>query len=227
MNVLCDAQFREIASPFAAGSSTVQVATEHYRASNYDELHRWISYWYQIQSVARSCADKVLEIGVGTGLVSDYLRRRLAMEVTTCDFDSSLRPDLVCDVRKLDRVVPENGFDAVVAFQILEHLPFEDFPLALQQLARASRRSVIFSLPHYGWDLQFRFRLWKRTFAFGRKISKYPLWSFNGEHHWEIGTRGHSLARVRDVAAGVLNIERAYFCADYPYHYFFECRKTA
>jgi 2-polyprenyl-3-methyl-5-hydroxy-6-metoxy-1,4-benzoquinol methylase len=203
----------------------VQVATEHYSASNYDELHRWMSYWYQIQTVVRSHADTVLEIGLGTGVLSDYLRRRLALNVTTCDFDPSLHPDLICDVRKLDTTVPENGFDAVLAFQILEHLPFDDFVPALQQLARASRRCVIFSLPHYGWDLQFRFRLWKRTFAFSRKISKHPRWSFDGEHHWEIGTRGHSLVRLRDIVAGVLNIERAYFCADYPYHYFFECTK--
>ena len=116
-----------------------------------------------------------------------------------------------------------DAFDAVVAFQVLEHLPFGDLVPALQQLVRASCRSVILSLPHYGYDFQMRFRLWKWKWGFSRKISKYPVWSFNGEHYWEIGTRGHSLARVSQMVGGVVLVHRQYFCPDYPYHYFFEC----
>jgi len=203
----------------------LQVSSEHYSSQNYDEFHRWMSYWYQIQSVARNQPQTVLEIGAGSGVLSSYLRTQLRLEVTTFDFDKSLRPDLIGDVRGLDSYVPERGFDAVVAFQVLEHLPFDDFIPTLQQLARASGRSVIFSLPHYGYDLQIRFRLRKWNWGFGRKISKNPVWSFDGEHYWEIATRGHSLSRVRQAVGSVLKIRRDYFCPDYPYHYFFECGK--
>ena len=89
----------------------------------------------------------------------------------------------------------------------------------------SSRSSVILSLPHYGWNLQARIRLWKWNWVFGKRVSKNPNWIFDGEHHWEIGTKGHSLERVRGIIAGPLDIEREYFCADYPYHHFFECRK--
>jgi len=203
----------------------VQVSTDHYQSHKYDELHRWISYWYQIQAVARSGARSVLEIGVGSGVLSSYLRSRLGMQVTTFDFDESLGSDLVGDVRQLDAAVHEEMFEAVVAFQVLEHLPFSDLGPAIQQLARASRNSVIISLPHFGWNVQARLRFWKWNWVFGRRVSKNPDWIFDGEHFWEIGTKGHSLGQVRSTIATVLDIEREYFCADYPYHYFFEGRK--
>src|SRR5262249_33169739 len=157
---------------------------------------------------------------------SNYLRTQLGLDVTTFDLDPSLRPDLAGDVRHLSSIVDEGSFDAVVAFQVLEHLPFSDFIPALQQMARAARDTVIISLPHYGWNLQARIRLWKWDWAFSRRVSKRPAWTFNGEHYWEIGTRGHSLPRVREVVASALRIEREYFCPDYSYHYFFECRPS-
>ena len=203
----------------------VQVTTEHYRPEHYDELHRWVSYWYQIQATARAQPRSVLEVGVGSGVFSSYLRNRLRIPVTTFDFDASLQPDIAGDIRVLDLHVPPASFDAVVAFQVLEHLPFSDFAPALAQMARAARKSVIISLPCHGYMLGLRLRLWKWTWSFGRKISRRARWRFDGEHHWEIGTRGHSLRRVRAEIASVLEIERHYFCADYPYHYFFECRK--
>ena len=203
----------------------VQVPTTHYTAAHYDELHRWISYWYQIQAVVRSGARSVLEVGVGSGILSSYLRTRLGLEVTTFDFDASLRPVIVGDVRELSVCCGDDCADTVVAFQVLEHLPFADFEKALEEMARTTRRSVIISLPHYGWDASFRARFWKRQWAFGFRLSKNPTWSFNGEHHWEIATKGHSLSTVRGVIGRVLDIERDYFCPDYPYHYFFECRR--
>ena len=74
-----------------ADSRPVQVNPGHYRAEHYDEFHRWVSYWYQIQSVARTQSQKLLEIGLGSGVLSSYLRTRLGLEVTTFDFDASLR----------------------------------------------------------------------------------------------------------------------------------------
>lgn len=203
----------------------VQVPTAHYLPAHYDELHRWISYWYQIQAVARSGARSVLEVGVGSGVLSYYLRARLNLKVTTVDFDASLRPTIVGDVRELSACCGERRADAVVAFQVLEHLPFAEFAGALREMARATRRSVIISLPYYGWDASLRARFWKRQWAFGFRVSKKPAWTFNGEHHWEIATKGHSLRTVRGIIGEVLDIERDYFCPDYPYHYFFECRR--
>jgi len=68
-----------------------QVQTEHYRPAHYDQFHRWVSYWYQIQSIARTGAKTVLEIGVGSGVVSSYLRSRLNR--------FGLNVEAICDAR--------------------------------------------------------------------------------------------------------------------------------
>ena len=154
--------------------------------------------------------------------MSSYLRARLGFAVTTFDFDASLQPDVIGDVRELSSMVRERSFDAVVAFQVLEHLPFADFIPTLQQMGKVARTAVILSLPHYGWNVQGRIRLWKWDWAFSRRISKRPAWRFDGEHHWEIGTRGYPLSRVRAAVAAAFKIDREYFCPDYSYHYFFE-----
>src|SRR6266404_9387668 len=147
-----------MSAPVQSCFTPVQVGTDHYGPANYDALHRWISYWYQMQAIVRCRPSTVLEIGIGSGVLNRYLRDRLGLEVTTVDFDESLQPDRVGDVRELDSIVQQNSFDVVVAFQVLEHLPFSDFIPALRQLANASRGSVVLSLPHYGYDCQLRLR---------------------------------------------------------------------
>ena len=44
-------------------SSTLQpqVDADHYQPDNYDELHRWVSYWYQIQSIVRAQPKSILK----------------------------------------------------------------------------------------------------------------------------------------------------------------------
>lgn len=200
-----------------------QVAAEHYTFGRYDQRHRWLAYWYQLQTIARTGARSVLEIGRGSGVVSDYLRRR-GIHVVTLDIDPALRPDVVGDVRHVGALFRPRSFDTVCAFQVLEHLPFADFAPTLAQMAQVARRHVIISLPHWGYAVHVRLWLKRYHFVFGRKITRPYTWRFDGQHHWEMGTRGHSLRRVVETVAHVLDIERHYFCPDYPYHYFFECR---
>jgi hypothetical protein len=204
-----------------------QVPPRHYDAERYDKLHRWISYWYQAQSVIRSGARDVLELGCGGKVFSNYLRQRLGLSVTTFDFDPALEPDVIGDVRSLADYFQPGSFDAVCAFQILEHLPFENFAPILTQMASISRRSVLISLPHWGYFVQLRFWLKRWQFVFGRKITRPFHWEYDGQHYWEIGVRGHSLRSVLQCIQPILDVEKHYFCPDYPYHYFFECRVKA
>lgn len=182
-----------------------------------------MAYWYQLRALARTGARSVLEIGRGTGVVSDYLRRR-GFRVVTLDIDPALRPDVVGDVRNAAALFRPRAFDAVCAFQVLEHLPFADFAPTLAGLAQVARRSVVFSLPHWGYTLHVRLWVKRYQLVFGRKLTRPFTWRFDGQHHWEIGTRGYPLARVVATVASVLDIDAHYFCPDYPYHYFFECR---
>lgn len=204
-----------------------QVSRQHYWKSKYRDLERFISFFYQIDLTLNvTPAGKVLEIGVGNGIVSDYFRKA-GLAVTTCDIDSALGPDVVGDVRQLP--FPNQSFDAVVAFEVLEHIPFEDFERALGELARVSRRFVLISLPYRATGIEFALKFPFIRTIFGRSVLDFfmriPL-TFrrekpNSQHHWELD-RGHfSLTKIRKILTRPFVIRREVRpVLDY-YHYFF------
>ncbi|WP_054160980.1 class I SAM-dependent methyltransferase [Rhodopseudomonas sp. AAP120] len=202
----------------------IQVEADFYQFTSYVHLQRWISYWYQIDAILRHAPRTVLEIGPGNGLTTAALQKS-GIAVKTFDFDPELAPDYVGDVRRLSEIVPAKSHDLVCAFQVLEHLPFADFDTAIGELTKVARRTVIISLPHWGYPLELRFRFLKDRFRyiFSRKLARPKTWVFDGQHHWELGTRGHSIEHAAEVIRRHLQIERQWFCPDYSYHYFFEC----
>ncbi|MCK1397437.1 methyltransferase domain-containing protein [Bradyrhizobium sp. 4] len=209
-------------------TSAIQVDAEFYGFSEYVHLRRWISYWYQIDAVLRHKPRSVLEIGPGNGTTTSALRKA-GIEVKTFDFDPRLEPDYVGDIRRLTQAVPQKTHDLVCAFQVLEHLPFEDFEPTIAELANAARDHVVISVPHWGYPVEIRGRLFKDRlkFAFARKLTRPKSWTFDGQHYWELGTRGHSVNKVAEIISRHMQIERQWFCPDYSYHYFFECSVRA
>lgn len=200
------------------------VEPTHYDVAAYDTLERWISYWYQVRLLERLRPTSVLHIGVGNGTVPWALRSQLGMHVTTADFDSRLNPDVTVDVRTLDAHFEPKSFDVVCAFQVLEHLPFGDFECALRQMARVARKHVVFSIPNNGKTVALRVDIGGRKLALGAKIPLNRRWKFDGQHHWEVGTRGHSARAVRGVILSVAPIESEEVYPDYPYHRAFVLR---
>ena len=59
-----------------------QVSPDFYTPTNYEHFYKWVSYWYQIQAILHTHPASVLEIGPGTGVMSDYLRNRLGIKST-------------------------------------------------------------------------------------------------------------------------------------------------
>ena len=212
----------------------VQVKKEHYFRKKYDDLSRFISYFYQVDLVAVSVGDsgaKILEVGIGNGTVSDYLKK-LGFSVTTCDFDQALKPDVVADVRKLP--FPDNSFDAVMACEVLEHLPFEDFEIAIKELARVSRKSVVISLPYKSTYFEVALKL-----PLIRTIFRRPFLDFlirlplpfggikvSGQHYWEIDLWRTPLRRVRAALRRYGRVIREVKPVLNHYHYFFVLEKN-
>ena len=107
-----------------------QVYKEHYCRKKYDDLDRFISYFYQVdltQQVAQRDANmrmhandtnepRILEVGKGNGFFSNYMKKN-GHSVTTADFDGSLNPDIVADIRSLP--ISDKSFDIVTAFEVL------------------------------------------------------------------------------------------------------------
>lgn len=209
---------------------TTQVKKEHYFKKKYDDLDRFISYFYQINLARETEPETILEIGKGNGTVSDYLKK-LNYKVTTCDFDENLKPDYVADVRKLP--FPDNSFDAVLAYEVLEHLPFEDFEKALGELKRVSKKNVLISLPYrstgFEWMLKFPLirTLFKRDFLnlFLRIPLKFGGIEVSGQHYWEIDGGKYPLRKVRKILKENLRITKEFRPPLNHYHYFFALEK--
>jgi SAM-dependent methyltransferase len=202
----------------AVNAAVPQVDAQHYALGEYDDFKRWTSYWHQIQTIRRCRPRRVLEIGVGSGVLSWYMRQKLKLDVTTVDIDPALQPDIVSDLRELRSRVAPGSFDLVCAFQVLEHLPFHQFEPALAELAAASRDHVVITLPNNGRTFQLRVDVWRLQLAFGRKLGWRRHWSFDGQHHWEVGTVGHSAREVRRRISAVIQLESETIYPDNPYH---------
>lgn len=208
-----------------ANRGETQVDQSHY-VNSYDTLERWSSYWYQLDAIRRANPKNMLEIGVGTGLTSWYARNRLGINVTTCDFDPELNPDVIADVRNLKESFLENQFDTVVAFQVLEHLPFNEFDRCLQQLKYVAKKSIIISLPHAGLTMSAILQLRHRTWKFARKFPRGQPYSFEkeggGQHYWEVGVKGSSKKEVLNVIERHFHVVKSYLIPEHPYHLMIE-----
>ena len=129
---------------------------EYYSFEKYNTKQRMLTYWHQINEVLKRQPSSVLEIGVGTGLVSSYLRH-LGIEVKTFDINAALKPDYIGSVLDIDAIV-DRQFDLVLCARVLHHLPFSQLPIALEKIAKVSRRDAVVTLPMEDFRLYFMFR---------------------------------------------------------------------
>ncbi len=201
----------------------------------YDHRARWIHYFHQIRRIAAILRShpkgkefSVLEIGPSHGIVTHYLQL-CGVNVKTLDIDDENKPDYLGSVTDIDTLVPHNSCDVIIACEILEHLPFEDFARALEKMKKITRQYIFVSLPD------------SRRILFQGRI-KFPgcntiSWSWripgasmkpepNGGHQWEYGRRGFSPARVRgEIEKTGLRIISRYCHIDTPQNYYFLLEK--
>jgi ubiquinone/menaquinone biosynthesis C-methylase UbiE len=193
-----------------------------YFSSYYDTKERFCSYWHQIDEVLQLQPKAVLEVGIGNGFLTRYLRQR-GTSVTTLDIDYDLVPDVTGSVLRLP--FSDDSFDVVTCYEVLEHLPYTDFSTALKELARVSTSGVLISLPDVSTVYRFylslpRMRPFKKLIPhpYPRPISHIC----DGQHHWEMGKKGYDLKRLKnDILRSGLKILKTYRVFEMPYHRFF------
>jgi ubiquinone/menaquinone biosynthesis C-methylase UbiE len=204
-------------------------SSEIYTTLGKDDLGSFKAYYYQVKFISGFMPGKVLEVGIGNKTLNNILKHH-HVDVTTCDFDEVLQPDIKADVRQLP--FRDNEFDIVCAFEILEHLPWEDFPRALSELARVSSKNVVISVPYtpVSIDLVIKssvfarlFRRWELKFFINLAFITRK-WKFDGVHYWEMGKRNYPRKKVRDQLKRhfrILQEKRT----DLSYQYFFVMEK--
>ncbi len=213
-----------------ARSEEVDAFTEpgKYRSPGYDTESRFVSYWHQLNETLSLGDGKVLEVGIGSGLLS-YLLRSRGVDLTTVDLDERLEPDFVADVTGLP--FEDSAFSTVVCFEVLEHLPWPSVSRALSELHRVSAGHVLVSLPDLRRKYRVFFQFYREKWTF-KKVLVLP-WerrltrSRDREHCWEIGVKGYPLSRIEmEFRRGGFSIERQFVPFGNPYHRFFKLRKA-
>ncbi|OGG55053.1 hypothetical protein A3D62_00220 [Candidatus Kaiserbacteria bacterium RIFCSPHIGHO2_02_FULL_49_11] len=200
-----------------------QVNKDAYEFARYCYPDRWASYYYQLREVIEAHPRSVLEVGTGDGVLKRYLQSNTQIEYQNLDIALDLHPDIVGSVE--DIPLPDKSVDVAVAFEVLEHLPFEKFERALGELARVSRHAVIISLPHFGPPIKFSFKIpFLREVRLAWKIPFPKKHVFKGEHYWEIGKRGFGVGRIRRVLKKHTVVDKEFIPFENQYHHFFVLR---
>ena len=207
----------------------VQVSKEHY-LGKYDDIRRFISYFYQIDLVRKLHPETVLEIGIGNKTVANYLKQN-GITIDTCDFDQNLNPDYTADIRDLP--FADASYDVVMACEILEHLPFEDVEKALRELQRVSKKYVLVSIPYAsgGFELLLKFpllnKIIKRPFLdlFFRVPYFFMGIEFAGQHYWEMGRKNYPRRKIQSTFGKYFTILKEVRPVLDHYHHFFLLEK--
>jgi SAM-dependent methyltransferase len=203
--------------------------TAHYTTPGYLDRSRWLGFHQQFTLLRGTGAREILEIGPGTGIVSAALRA-CGLRVVTADIDRGTHPDVLADVRRLAEVLPPRSFDAVAAFEVLEHLPFDDAAVALEQMAGVTRSHVVLSVPYSGvtWHLAARLFTFNKDRPLRIGLRLPAFWRRSptcDEHHWEPGLRGRPLAGFRDLLARRFVVEHEELLAETMSQAFFVLRR--
>lgn len=199
-----------------------QVAPGHYDWG-YSHKARWSSYWHQIDEVLAVNPATCLEVGSGAGIV-EWVLRSSGVALVTVDIDERLGVDRVGSVTDLP--AEDGEFDVVLCAQVLEHLPWDQFPVALQELARVADKRVVVSLPQCGRPIKLDVTLPTRGFGgrswqfLYRAPSRAP-YEFDGQHYWEVGSRGAWPGDVRMIMEKHFIILREYIVTENMYHRFY------
>ncbi|MFZ2500792.1 MAG: class I SAM-dependent methyltransferase [Minisyncoccia bacterium] len=201
-------------------SSNTQVEKSHYHFDKYAFEGRFVSYYWQLKEVLDLNPSSILEVGVGDRVFGDFIKNNTNVSYTSVDVAGDLHPDIVGSVLALP--FADKAFDVACAFEVLEHVPFDQFDRAVAELCRVARTHVVISVPHFGPMFAFSLKIpfvpqirvaWKMPF------SKKHI--FNGQHHWEVGKKGYPISLIRNKLSAQGALVRDFVPFGNSYHHFF------
>ena len=109
------------------------IPPDYYDFCFYVTKERILTYWHQVNEILAKKSRKILEVGIGSGIVTSILKS-YGIEITTADINESLCPDVVVPVTELSSRFKEGQFPFVLCARVLQHLPCSEFEHALSQL---------------------------------------------------------------------------------------------
>lgn len=186
----------------------IQVKNEHYKFLKYVSRGRWDSYYDQIFFIEKYIPNEqnILEIGGGLS-INKFLLSKESYNIKTADIDKSLQPDYEMDLFDIFSIDDYN-YNWILAFQVLEHIEYEDF-LEFLKISSLNKKKLLISLPYVGITIKFAFYMslyGERKIEF---IFRIPLFfkehRFNGQHYWEVGKKGYSVNKIKQDISNYYN----------------------
>ncbi|MSR70798.1 class I SAM-dependent methyltransferase [Candidatus Kaiserbacteria bacterium] len=198
----------------------IQVGKQHYALGRYGFEGRFVSYYHQLREVLGLEPASVLEVGVGDKVFGDFIKNNTAVGYTSVDIAEDLHPDVVGSILALP--CADRSVDIACAFEVLEHLPFEDCERAVRELCRVARTHVLVSVPHFGPMFSFSLKIpFVPQIQLALKIPYPKQHIFNGQHYWELGKRGYPASRLRTLLSAHGRVVRDFVPFNSAYHHFF------
>jgi ubiquinone/menaquinone biosynthesis C-methylase UbiE len=207
-----------------------QVDITHYDFKKYIDKGRWNSFYHQIDEILAVQPDSVLEIGVGAGILGAAFKA-LHYPYESMDIDPELHPDYVGSVLQIP--FADKSYDVVGCFEVLEHLPYDRFGVAMRELFRIAKKAVVVSLPNSRTVWKYSIYIPKLgycNFLIPRPFTKKEEAVFNGEHYWEINKKGFEFKVVKQTIKNMAEengfaLEKDYSVWENPYHHFFTLKR--
>ncbi len=213
------------------------------------EERRFSSTYLQVKSVT-DIGDNVasiLEVGPGSGYFAS-ITKLLEYDVTTTDIKSRNNPDYLGDFRELKI---STTFDMVVAFEVLQHIPYSEFRSSLTKLRDLSNRYVLISLPasvhSFGLSINLPSLISPRRLGLAwlrgthsmyvnwewprKKYYPESEWSDRSDywnpHYWEVGRKEYPRSNVlKEIRQCGLKILWHKYNQNYTHHLFILAEKT-
>lgn len=167
-----------------------------YYIKNLDFIN-WYRYYHIIKAVIDSKINNIIEVGTGSGIVKNCLKP-IVKNYTVMDINSKLNPDIIADVKE-KKMELENKFDCVIIADVVEHLPFDDLKIILNNLYLYLEKNgeLLITIPHRRSNFLFMsptyiphvFTVPTGFLSFGgfyRRFIKRKIW-IDPHHCWEIG----------------------------------------
>lgn len=196
-----------------------------YFSDSYFSMPQLCSFAHQLNFIHSMRPTSAIEIGLGNGFVSTFLRRS-GVPVVTADINPALEPDICAPLDQVRSLI-DSPKDVVICCEVLEHMPLEELDANLDHLRSLGRR-LFLTLPnsYRSWGFSgFSFlpKLGARLYDLNLDIPwKRPI--AGGPHFWEVGYSAECsrTAIVKRLRKRYPSVRSGRFALN-PYHVWFIC----
>jgi uncharacterized UPF0146 family protein len=161
-----------------------------------ESCDHWIFYWFQQKImegfINKNKSETIIEIGVGSEFTANYCRSK-GFDVTTLDIDEAKKPDILANVVEYDF---KEKYDHLMAFEILEHIPFEESQKIIKKIPTFVKKFAFISLPRNErtlLNIEIKLPLLKKI-KLEWKILARKI--FTEAHHWELDYKGYKTKMI-------------------------------